>query len=86
MNQNYQVSSWTGVPELAFLIAFAAAVCVYPACRVSKKAGFSAWWGLLFGLPPFHLVWIWYLATVEWPTGNSTTGSAGTGAVGLKEQ
>ena len=55
-----------GWPELVTLIGFA--FLAYACGRISRRLGYSAWWGLLIMLPlvgPF--IWAYYVAFASWP-------------------
>jgi hypothetical protein len=45
------------------------AVVSWPAARICRRAGFSAWLGILAVVPVANLLLLWFLATVPWPAG-----------------
>jgi hypothetical protein len=57
--------SW-GLTEWVILLAALYGVA-FLAGRVSKKAGYSRWWGILFVVPLANVAWVWYLAHADWP-------------------
>lgn len=38
-----------------------------PACMIAKKAGYSWALGLIFAIPAFGLVGMWFFAFSKWP-------------------
>ena len=54
-----------GMRELVLLIA--AAVIVWPYCRVLSRLGFSPWLALLVFVPFVNLIALWLLAYAKWP-------------------
>jgi hypothetical protein len=58
-----------GLPEafvlsIAFMIVILGAV---PFFRISKRLGYSRWWGLLNLCPFGTVVWAYYVAFAHWP-------------------
>lgn len=55
-----------GVFEVTFVTALAVAyVIIFGA--IFRKAGYSAWWGLLMLVPFINLIWLFYFAVSDWP-------------------
>jgi hypothetical protein len=65
-----------GMPELIVLFIVGLpliAIGVIPFCKVSRRIGHSAWWGLV-PLFPFIglLIWSYYVAYAKWPIEGKT--------------
>lgn len=56
-----------GLMELV-VVLIVAALLVWPATRVCRKAGFSPWLGLAIIVPLANIILLWYLALAEWPS------------------
>jgi hypothetical protein len=57
-----------GLPEFLILFWGVVFLSVFPAARICRKAGYSAWWGLVFMLPLANIIGMWRLAMADWPT------------------
>jgi len=57
---------WEGLRELIYL---SPVLVLWAWCGgiVSRRAGFSRWWGLLMLLPPIGIAVIWVFAYAAWP-------------------
>jgi hypothetical protein len=53
------------MPELAVVLVLI--LIAWPFCRIFRRAGFSAWLGLLCVIPLVNIVAVCYLAFAEWP-------------------
>lgn len=58
--------SYMSGPHLAVvgLIFF---LVLFPVARVLQRAGYSAWWCLVFVFPLFGLIALWVFAYADWP-------------------
>ena len=63
-----------GVPELLVIVAVLATslVVMWPAGRVCRRAGFSAWLGVLVMVPVANVLLLWFIALADWPSSRST--------------
>jgi hypothetical protein len=52
---------------LLVLLLGSSIVTVIPLCRITERAGFSGWWGLLNLVPFGSFVWAYFLAFTKWP-------------------
>jgi len=56
-----------GLPEL-LVVLFVATLLVWPAARICRKAGYSAWLGVAIIVPLANILLLWFLALSEWPS------------------
>ena len=42
-------------------------LAIFPFWKIFRKAGFSPWLSLLFGIPVFNIGLLFYLGFAEWP-------------------
>jgi hypothetical protein len=59
-----------GLPELLiiFFVFSLGWLVAIPFCRISKRLGYPAPWGLITILPFGTFVWACYVAFTQWPT------------------
>jgi len=62
----------TGILTGLFIGGCASIIFIIPFWMISKKAGFSPWWSLLFIFPLAGLVYIWVLGFSDWPSQRNT--------------
>jgi hypothetical protein len=43
------------------------AILVLPFWRISQKAGYSGWLGLLIAVPLLNVIFLYFLAFADWP-------------------
>lgn len=55
-----------GLPEL-LVVVFAAVLLIWPATRISAKAGYTPWLGVLIVIPIANFFLLWFLALADWP-------------------
>jgi len=48
---------------------------IAPFCMISKRLGYSPWWGLLIAPPLGIVVWAYYVAFAKWPTESASRGA-----------
>ena len=58
-----------GFWQVVVVIVYAAVV-VFPAATILKKAGLSPWWGILAIVPVVNLIGFWIFAYMRWPSLN----------------
>ena len=59
-----------GLPELIVLLVLlfgSSIITIVPLCRITERAGYSGWWGLLNLVPFGSLVWAYFMAFTIWP-------------------
>jgi hypothetical protein len=64
------MNSWD-LTEFVILFAVIAVVMLFPVARILNRMGYSAWWLLVFLLPPAPIVGLWLLAYLKWPSEKS---------------
>ena len=52
---------------LLFLLFGSSIITVIPLCRITERAGYSGWWGLLNLVPFGSLLWAYFLGFSKWP-------------------
>lgn len=52
---------------MLLMVLIMAALLIYPAARICRKAGFSPWLGIAAVVPGANLLLLWYLALAKWP-------------------
>lgn len=60
-----------GLPEFLVVLPIFAIVGAIPFFRISKRLGYSAWWGLVNLLPFGTIIWAYYVAFSKWPRDSS---------------
>lgn len=59
-----------GIPELVVIVTILFAwpvITTIPLCRITERAGYSRWWGLLNLFPFGTLAWACFMALSKWP-------------------
>jgi len=51
-----------------FVLVVVLLTSVIPAVFIVRKAGYSPWWSLLYGVPLVAQIAIWVFALAKWPT------------------
>jgi hypothetical protein len=70
-----------GMIEILVFVCVALVFALLPIvgfCQISKRLGWSPWWGLIAIVPFGIAVWSLYVGFSEWP--NRRTGEMGSGA------
>lgn len=62
-----------GLSNLELILMFAiatvsAAIVIWPAARICRRAGFSAWLGIFAVIPIANIALLWFVAMSRWRT------------------
>ncbi len=49
------------------IVILVLAISLWPAARISRKAGYSGWWALVMLVPLGNVIVIWVFAFLDWP-------------------
>ncbi len=58
------------IPELIFIlvmVGLVSLILVWPAARICRRIGFSAWLGILAAVPVANVLLLWFVAVTPWP-------------------